>query len=214
VGDLPLPALATYATLVAVAVAAEAARRKRWFGVAKPAATLALLAVLGWPPEGALGVLVTVGILLSLGGDVALLSKSRQAFLVGLGLFLLAHVCYAAGFARHGHVSAVPAAAGVAFAAFALLFVRILWPGIEGLRAPVIAYAAGITVMVTTAVATLGGSLRGAPLLAAGAVLFFASDTNLGWNRFRKSYPRHNTVTLILYWAGQLGIVLAARWGA
>src|SRR5882672_5502062 len=61
--------------------------------VFKPIATLLLLAVVGWP-ETSFARLTIAGILLSLVGDVALLSESDTAFQVGLVAFLIAHVIY------------------------------------------------------------------------------------------------------------------------
>ena len=48
---------------------------------------------------------VLVGLVLSLGGDVALMFEGRKPFTLGLGLFLLAHVAYTAVFGYLGRFS-------------------------------------------------------------------------------------------------------------
>src|ERR1700741_1107537 len=85
--------------------------RKALTAVTKPATTLLLLVVLGWP-HSTLTWLVAVGIVLSLAGDGALLSDGTRAFLVGLGCFLGAHLAYIAGFLSVAHWS--PAVVGCA----------------------------------------------------------------------------------------------------
>jgi len=49
---------------------------------------------------------------------------------------------------------------------------------------------------------------------AVGALFFYLSDATLAWNRFVEPFPRGRTLTLLLYWIGQLGIALAARWAS
>jgi uncharacterized membrane protein YhhN len=50
--------------------------------------------------ERTYGFWIIVALVFSLGGDVALLFDDKQAFLAGLALFLIAHVCYIVAFAR------------------------------------------------------------------------------------------------------------------
>src|SRR3954471_23251610 len=59
--------------------------------------TVLLFAVVGWPRSTFSWLLVAV-VFLSLVWDVALLSDSDMLFVVGLGGFLLAHVCYTLAF--------------------------------------------------------------------------------------------------------------------
>ncbi len=50
--------------------------------------------------------------------------------------------------------------------------------------------------------------------ITAGAVSFYLSDALLAWTRFRQPLPLQQTLNLALYWTGQLGIALGARWVA
>ena len=114
-----------------------------------------------------------------------------------------------------GWRSGLPHVAIVAVATITVtaLVLRAIAPGTARLRAPTIAYGIVISAMVIAASATLGGPLAGAPLAAAGATFFYASDTSLALNRFRRPIPHAAFFTLGLYWIGQLGIALAARGG-
>jgi len=80
---------------------------------------------------------------------------------------------------------------------------------VGGLRGPVVAYGAAVSAMVVAAFSTLGGPLRGAPLAAAGALLFYASDSSLAFNRFVRPIRFASLYTIGLYWVGQLGIAVA-----
>ena len=81
------------------------------------------------------------------------------------------------------------------------------------LRPAVVVYALAITLMVATALGTIGGPLSplAAGCAAGGAVLFYISDATLAWNKFRRPVPYASIVTMGVYWLGQIGIALAAR---
>jgi uncharacterized membrane protein YhhN len=57
-----------------------------------------LFAVLGGMPTDLFGYLVFNGIVLSLAADITLLAEGNEALVVGLGLFLVAHLCYGLAF--------------------------------------------------------------------------------------------------------------------
>ena len=50
-----------------------------------------------------------------------------------------------------------------------------------------------------------------APTRPPALCLFYASDSSLALNRFRRPIPHAPFLTLGLYWLGQIGIALAAR---
>jgi hypothetical protein len=77
-------------------------------------------------------------------------------------------------------------------------------------------YTAACTAMAAAAMSTLAGGWapRASAAAAVGAVLFYLSDANLAWNDFVEPYDHGQTITLSLYWAGQLGIASAVRWSA
>ncbi|MBI2070640.1 MAG: lysoplasmalogenase [Elusimicrobia bacterium] len=190
-------------------------RRPGLLALAKPLTTLALIGVAGFPPEGFFNGMIAAGLLFSLGGDIALLSDKDKPFLIGLSLFLLAHLCYIVAFLGQARWASFMMPGSLFLGLTALLFVRILWPGLGGLKIPVVVYAAAITTMVTLALGLVPGPLPKQAALcgAAGALLFYLSDANLAWAKFKNNYPRAELVTLSLYWAGQLGIALAASSG-
>jgi alkenylglycerophosphocholine hydrolase len=202
------------AVLVVAALAIfSAERRIVWLHVpSKPLTTALLFLIVGWPATR-LAWWIDAGIALSIVGDVALLGSSKRAFLVGLTVFLLAHLAYVVAFAGVAvwspHV-AIVAVAMVTVTAFVLGATRA---GTVGLRAPTMAYGLVISAMVIAASATVGGPLVSAPLAAGGAAFFYASDASLALNRFRRPIPHAAFLTLGLYWIGQIGIALAARGG-
>jgi uncharacterized membrane protein YhhN len=206
-----LPVVAVVISGALAIVAAE--RRIAWLHVvAKPLATILLLAVVGWPATR-FAWRVDAGIALSIAGDVALIWSGPRAFLVGLAAFLLAHVAYVMAFAGVAvwslHVLAV---AGIALTVTALVL-RAIWSGAAGMHGPTVAYGLVISGMVIAASATVGAGFAPGPLAAGGAVLFYASDASLALNRFRRPIPHVAFLTLGVYWVGQLGIALAARGG-
>jgi uncharacterized membrane protein YhhN len=198
----------------ALAIAGEELGRPALRAVFKPLTTALLFAVIGWPGTP-LARAVAAGLLLSLVGDVVLMSTGQTAFLIGLGAFVLAHLAYIFAFVATGMAAWSPGVAVVVVLAGAVtaLLLRAIWNGAAGMRAASVVYGAVITAMVTAAWATLGGRLAWAPLAAAGAVLFYASDALLALNRFRRPIPHAPFLTVGVYWLGQLGIALAARGG-
>lgn len=181
---------------------------------AKPA-TLALLvgaAVALTPDDGTVRAWFVAGLVLSLAGDVFLMlpedvDRPVPPFLLGLGAFLLGHVAYIVGMVGD-HQSWPLTLVGVVAVAIALAVVapRVL-AGVgeqdPALRAPVLAYMGVISVMV---VAAFG---RTVPVGIAGALLFYASDATLAWNRFFGPRRSWRLAVMVTYHLGQAGLVLS-----
>ena len=90
------PIAALWITSTLAILGAE--KRVQWLQVVfKPLTTLLFFAVIG-RPETTFARWVTAGIALSVIGDIALLSDSNRAFMVGLVAFLLAHIAYVIAF--------------------------------------------------------------------------------------------------------------------
>lgn len=208
--------LVLFAVAVVVALLGVELKRRVLLVLAKPMATLALVAVVWDGPSSLTEALVGVGLLLSTVGDAALLVKGSRAFMVGLGTFLVAHLLYAAAFLLTGQGTTWSPLVGVViFGAASGWLVRRMWPTLmPALRGPLVLYTAACTAMSAAALSTLTGGWppEAAAAAAIGGTLFFISDANLAWNDFVEAYPHGQTVTLSLYWTGQLGIALAARW--
>jgi len=207
------PGIALVVVFGTLAVIGAETKRRWLLGFAKPIATAALLLIVGRTPTGLVERLVALGILFSILGDSLLLAPGDRAFFAGTLAFLTAHVLYAAAFwSLRAPERPVPPVALVVLVVSALLVVN-LWRPAGALRPAVVIYACAITLMVGTALGTLGGPMPhvAAQCAAVGAVLFYISDATLAWDKFRRPIKHAPIVTMGVYWVGQIGIVLAAR---
>jgi len=210
----PFPTLLVCVFLASalVGVGASLTGRRAILVVAKPLTTALLFLVVG-VPRGRFAWLIDLGLLFSLAGDVALLFPSKNALLIGLAIFLGAHVSYIVAFSGVAEFSPPAAIAAVVMAGASALLLRRLWAGAAGMRAPLVVYAAALSGMVTTAVAA---SATPAPLgvslsAAVGAACFYVGDASLAIDQFHRRFKLAPLLTLGVYWLGQLGIALAAR---
>lgn len=158
---------------------------------------------------------VIIGLVLSLGGDIALMFEdNRNAFTLGLGLFLLAHVAYIVAFTLLGRVSVWDGLSMAVLLAAGVGFYTLIRSNLGKMRVPVIAYMLVISVMVSRAAATLVSpdfSNEQALMIVVGALLFYLSDAILAANWFWKPW-RHRRVSLVPYYIGQFLIALAASY--
>jgi uncharacterized membrane protein YhhN len=201
-------------------VRAEIYKIKRQIYLFKPICTLlvlamALLSTLEPTRNPTYLVGVLLGLLLSFGGDLALMfQENRKAFMVGLALFLLAHVAYTLVFALVGRFSAWDALSTAVLLAAGVSFYRLIQPNLGTMRAPVIVYMVVISAMVSRAVSTLASpafSGTQAALIVVGAVLFYVSDIILAAARFWRPC-KYNRISLVFYYGGQTLIALAASY--
>ncbi len=201
-------------------IRAELAEKKRQIYILKPISTLtviavALLSFLKPAQNQTYAVGVLLGLLLSFGGDMALMfQESRKAFVVGLVLFLLAHVAYAVVFALLGCSSAWDVLSALVLLAVGVGFYTLIKSNLGPMRVPVIVYIVVISVMVNRAVSTLVSPVFGggqAVMVTVGAVLFYISDVILAAGRFWKPWKYHR-ISLAFYYSGQLLIALAASY--
>lgn len=211
-------------TAFAIALVDWLAVWKRWKRlryIAKPGVMLALLAWL-LSAGGLQGQLwwFALGLCFSLAGDVFLMLP-QDRFLYGLVSFLLADLCYIAGF----NTSLPPinlaslALAGLIAMTGAQIYARLA-PALEGrgltsLKIPVLAYLIVHGTMLFSALLTLVRPddewLPPAALLAAaGALLFFSSDLMLAWNRFVAELSWGDLKVMVTYHLGQIAITAGA----
>jgi uncharacterized membrane protein YhhN len=203
-------------------VRAEILNKPRQIYFVKPISTLTVIAVAAlafFEPRQNLtyAVGVLAGLLLCLGGDIALMfQENRKAFAIGLGLFLLGHIAYAATFALLGRFSVWDIPVAIALLVIGGSFFLLIKPKLGTLRVPVVVYIVVISVMVSCALSTLpspvftGGQ---AGWIALGAILFYISDVILAAARFWKPW-RYHRISLVFYYGGQLLIALAANYFA
>ena len=192
---------------------------KQWqIYIFKPVSTLlviavALLSLLEPGQNNTYMAGVTTGLLLSLGGDIALMfQEKRRAFIIGLGLFLLAHIAYTVAFTLLGVFSARDFLSAGILLGVGVGFYLLIRPNLGTMQGPVIAYMVVISVMVNRAGSALMSPVYGAGqafMILTGAILFYISDMILAANRFWKSW-KYNRISLAFYYSGQLLIALAA----
>ncbi|RHW26568.1 lysoplasmalogenase [Nocardioides immobilis] len=122
-------------------------------------------------------------------GDVALLSEERKPFVAGTTAFGVGHLAYLAAFVprrrREPALVADPRARTLA-AVWAVSSPMVAWNARRSGMAPVVAtYSALLTSMVVAATRLDPAQPpAGRRLLAAGALLFLASDSTLGLRKF------------------------------
>ena len=193
----------------------DAVTAQRWL---KPACSALFVATfaLGHPwPDAAYARWIGAGLLVGVAGDLALLGKARRWFAVGLGAFLVGHVCYAAAFLpRWGAgpgLAAVAAAAGGA----ALLgghTLRAAWPLLGSMRIPATVYVGFLAAATVLALApALGGALgpsRWVPGL--GMALFLISDVAVARHRFVEADQHATLWGPPCYFAAQQLLALSA----
>lgn len=198
-------------TLVVAAVDWWAAftGRKPWEYVFKPLTMAVLVAAalaISDPSDSTARTVLVIGLVLSLIGDVCLM-LGETYFLQGLIAFLLAHVAYIVALAMVG-VTAGPLLIGLAVVVVAggVIGTRIVRGAAQNepaMAIPVGIYIGVISLMVIAAIGT------GNPWAIAGALLFFASDACIGWDRFVSPLPARSLLVMVTYHVGQIGLVLA-----
>jgi uncharacterized membrane protein YhhN len=176
--------------------------------VCKPGTLTALIAVavLLDPRHDAVRAWFVAALVLSLVGDV-LLMLPREQFVGGLAAFLLAHVCYIAGFVASGLRGWVVAVAIAGTALVVAPVARRILRGVAAsepaLRPPVVAYLVVIATMLACAVAS------GNAFAAVGAALFVTSDSMIAWDRFVGDFPAAPIAIMVTYHLAQAGFVLS-----
>ena len=192
-------------------IRAEFLERRQQIYVIKPISTLIVIAVavmsLLQPTRNltyTVGVLL--GLLFSLGGDIALMfQENRKAFTVGLGLFLVAHIIYTVVFFSLGSFSSWDILSTV---------VILMQPNLGSMKGPVIGYMLIISLMVSWAFSALVSPVFDdgqAVMVVVGALLFYISDVILAASRFWRPW-RYHRISLAFYYSGQLLIALAASY--
>ena len=180
--------------------------------LSKPLPLIALLLWMRLAPAGHYRRWISLGLLLSLAGDM-LLEWPADLFVFGLGAFLLGHLCFLLAYLDDTRRPALPALAIAA--AFGLgMFSLLAQNGLGPLQLPVALYALTISAMLWRALARLGVpgiASSSAWLGAGGALLFVLSDSLIGVNRFVGQFPGADLAIILTYWAGQFGIAASAQ---
>ena len=210
----PIPFLAVFVFLT---IRAQLLKKQRQVYIFKPTTTLLVIAVLCLafldPSQNlnyTLGILV--GLIFSLGGDIALMFDNKRAFTLGLILFLLAHITYIVTFSLLSPFSSWEYPAMAVLLAAGVLFFMLIRSGLGKLKGPVTAYILIISLMVSRAFSTLFSpnfTEKQGLMIFFGALLFYLSDMILAANRFWRPW-KYNRISLLFYYSGQLLLALAA----
>ena len=212
----PIPVLAVFLFFL---IRAELRKKQQQIYFLKPVATLLVITVLClsflnplWNLTYSLGILA--GLILSFGGDIALMFEDRRAFAAGLGLFLMAHIIYLVTFTLLSPFSSWEYLSMVVLAAAGLFFYMLIRAGLEKMKWPVILYILIISLMLSRAFSTLFNpdfnAVQGL-MIFLGAFSFYLSDMILAVNRFWRPWKYHR-ISLLFYYSGQVLIALAASY--
>ena len=188
-------------------------RRHRLEYLLKPVTLAVLIAAAATAELPDTKVWVVAALAFGLVGDIALMFSSDHPgppdpqFLVGLGSFLLGHVCYLVAFTRYG-VHPVPLIAGAAVVATAaaLTVPQVLSGARRTGGTPLLAIVAGYAGLLA-AMAVLGVGTA-APATAIGALLFLASDSALAWERFVRPLSHGPLLVIVSYHLAQTLILV------
>lgn len=162
--------------------------------------------------------LIQAGLFFSLVGDIAMMLQHLDEFnfLIGLGSFLIAQLCYMMAFAHNigsvggpqGVLISIVLAVGII--AYGYFFASGLMPKVdESILLPVLLYAIVITLMGVGAAFRFGRTyLRSFLLVFFGAMLFITSDSILAINRFSRPLDHAGWSVMITYAAAQFLIAL------
>jgi uncharacterized membrane protein YhhN len=144
---------------------------------------------------------IMAGLFFSFLGDSFLLFDGDFFFMLGLGSFLITHLCYTKAFLTisGARIFELPAARKMAAYFFGLLLVVLmtyLWADLGGLRWPVLVYATVISTMGLAAYNLKGHVSKNTfSLIFFGAFLFIFSDSMIALDKFKGAqlalpYPR------------------------
>ena len=154
---------------------------------------------------------IILGLFFSFGGDIALMFRSRRAFMIGLVLFLIAHVIYSIVFTVYSGFVKSDLISALILIFLAIIISVYLYPGLGKMRFPVLIYILVISFMMNRAISTFSGKFFNetqAFLISIGAGLFYFSDLILATNKFKKPFKYHR-LSLAFYYLGQLLIALS-----
>ena len=157
-------------------------------------------------------VFLTAALVFSLGGDIALLWP-ETLFIVGLGLFLVAHCFYIALF-RQGQAWFPNRKALVAVLAVGAGMYAIIWPGLADpvLKVAVAVYVSVISLMAAQAIGRATVLKDAASRwVAVAACIFMLSDACIAINKFVTPLPLAGLWILVTYYTAQLLIARHAR---
>ncbi len=144
------------------------------------------------------------GLFFSFLGDILLLGKGELYFILGLLLFLTAHVFYILMVVKYLKKIRMSQAltASIPYLLIIIFLLNILYSGLGAMKIPVIVYAITISVFgMSSLILFLQNRTKTSLLLVAGVLIFITSDSVIALNMFYKTqsfYPLLIMVTYVL----------------
>lgn len=197
------------ALLVSCLLYAEYTQRRPLRAASKTLASVAFvaLAFAQHATRTPYGTAITVGLVLSLLGDVLLLFQDKRVFMGGIFAFLLGHIAFTAAFFLRG-IAFGPLEGGLLLALLiAGVVLRWLLPHSGELKGAVILYVVVISVMVPAAIACSVKNETYVP--AVGALAFYVSDLSVARDRFVREGFVNRLWGLPLYYFAQVLLALS-----
>ncbi|WP_234806142.1 lysoplasmalogenase [Mycolicibacterium celeriflavum] len=150
---------------------------------------------------------LVAALLFSAAGDVLLaLPWWEPSFVLGLGAFLVAHLCFLAALWPLAAASAPRLAAAAITVAACLALLVWFWPRLidDGMAVPVTLYIAVLGAMVCAALL----ARLPTPWTALGAVCFAVSDAMIGIGKFVLTPPHSEALAVPIWWAYATSLLL------
>ncbi|MBM4445915.1 MAG: lysoplasmalogenase [Chloroflexi bacterium] len=166
-----------------------------------PAISLAVLAFIA--VSGSRGKLLFASLLFCAAADIALELAAGKYFVIGLGLFLIAHILFIVTFSRDlkAQKSQIPFV--VLLIVYAKMMAFVLTPYLKEMAIPVYIYMTAITLMGIFA--SLRASKNDFTLY--GAISFIVSDSILAINKFMMPVPAVDYFVMVTYYLALFLIV-------
>jgi uncharacterized membrane protein YhhN len=154
--------------------------------------------------RGNIRLFLSTAIVMSGIGDVMLALSIENAFLFGLGAFLVAQIVYAVTLFKLSRISDIKFTQKISIAVmlvYAVIMAMYLLPHTGGMLIPVSVYLLVITAM---GIAALLSNLNRWAII--GAISFIASDSLLAISLFREPLPYSSFLVMITYYLAQYNL--------
>lgn len=172
-----------------------------FFIKAVPALSLAALAFIA--VSGIRGKLLFASLLLCAAADMALELPLEMSFILGLGLFLIAHIVFIITFSRDFKVQRSRIPLIVIISLYGLGMAIVLTPWLKEMAVPVYTYITAITLMAIFAAFRAAKNM----FTIYGAVSFIVSDSIIAMNKFVVPVVAADYIIMVTYYLALFLIV-------
>src|SRR4030043_1903777 len=159
-----------------------------------PAISLAVLAFIA--VSGSRGKLLFTSLLFAAAADIALELAAGKYFVIGLGLFLIAHILLIVTFSRDFKFQKSKIPVIILLIVYSKMMAFVLTPSLKEMAIPVYIYMAAI--MLMGIFASLRASKNDFTLY--GAISFIVSDSVLAINKFMMPVPAADDAVMSIYY--------------